>query len=39
VAGLPLGRFFPDMPNALLVCVTEQHPRADVDRLVEALAR
>lgn len=39
VAGLPLSRFFPDMPNGLLVCVTEQHPKADIDRLVEALAR
>ncbi|HEY8368219.1 MAG TPA: glycine dehydrogenase, partial [Thermodesulfobacteriota bacterium] len=39
VAGLPLSRFFPDMPKGLLVCVTEQHPKADIDRLVEALAR
>jgi glycine dehydrogenase subunit 1 len=39
VAGLPLARFYPELPNALLVCVTEAHPRADIDRLVEALAR
>jgi glycine dehydrogenase subunit 1 len=39
VAGLPLARFFPDMPTGLLVCVTEEHPKADIDRLVEALAR
>jgi glycine dehydrogenase subunit 1 len=39
VAGLPLARFYPEMPRALLVCVTEQHARADIDRLVEALAR
>ena len=39
VAGLPLSRFYPDLPSALLVCVTEQHPKAEIDRLVEGLAR
>jgi glycine dehydrogenase subunit 1 len=36
--GLPLGRFFPDLPDALLVSVTElNHPRA-IERFLEALA-
>jgi glycine dehydrogenase subunit 1 len=35
--GLPLGRFFPDLPDALLVSVTElNHPRA-IERFLEAL--
>jgi glycine dehydrogenase subunit 1 len=38
VPGLALARFYPELPQALLVCVTEQHPREEVDRLVEALA-
>ena len=37
VPGLALARFYPELPRALLVCVTEQHPREEVDRLVEAL--
>mgnify|MGYP002397480714 FL=1 len=37
LAGIPLSRYFPDRPNALLVCVTETHSRADIDRLVAAL--
>ncbi|HHW15243.1 MAG TPA: aminomethyl-transferring glycine dehydrogenase subunit GcvPA [Firmicutes bacterium] len=36
--GLPLGRFYPEFANALLVCVTETKSRADLDRLAEALA-
>ena len=36
--GLPLGRFFPELPDALLVSVTElNHPRA-IERFLEALA-
>lgn len=38
VAGLPLARFYPDLPQGLLVCVTEQHTREVIDRLVDALA-
>lgn len=37
--GAPLSRWFPDMPNALLVAVTEKKTRDDVDALVEALGR
>ena len=38
VAGFPLGRWYPELDGALLLCVTETHTREQVDRLVEALA-
>ena len=38
VAGFPLGRWYPELPDALLLCVTETHGAADIDRLVGALA-
>ncbi|HJQ84751.1 MAG TPA: aminomethyl-transferring glycine dehydrogenase subunit GcvPA [Candidatus Binatia bacterium] len=38
VAGYPLGRWFPELEDALLVCVTETHAPEQVDRLVAALA-
>jgi glycine dehydrogenase subunit 1 len=34
--GLPLGRFYPDMIDCLLVAVTEKRAKGDIDRLVEA---
>ena len=35
--GLPLGRFFPELADALLISVTElNHPRA-IERFLEAL--
>ncbi|MBI4850328.1 MAG: aminomethyl-transferring glycine dehydrogenase subunit GcvPA [Acidobacteria bacterium] len=37
VAGLPLSNYYPDMTNALLVCVTEQNTRAEIDALVALL--
>ena len=37
LAGIPLARFYPEMANRLLICVTEQHRKEDIDRLVEAL--
>ncbi|MEW6734433.1 MAG: aminomethyl-transferring glycine dehydrogenase subunit GcvPA [Acidobacteriota bacterium] len=37
IAGLPLARYYKDMTNALLVCVTERHSRAQIDELVVAL--
>jgi glycine dehydrogenase subunit 1 len=39
VAGLDLGRVDPEMKDKLLIAVTEQHTRSDLDRLVEALDR
>ena len=38
VAGYPLGRWYPELADALLVCVTETHRRPQIDRLVAALA-
>jgi len=38
IAGLPLGNYYPDMPNALLVCVTETRTREEIDRFVQAVA-
>ncbi len=38
IGGLALGQHFPDMANAMLVCVTEQRTRADIDALVSALS-
>jgi glycine dehydrogenase subunit 1 len=35
--GLPLGRYFPERANDILVCVTETNKRADIDALVAAL--
>jgi glycine dehydrogenase subunit 1 len=35
--GLPLGRFYPELSDCLLVAVTEQRTDADFDRLVAAL--
>jgi glycine dehydrogenase subunit 1 len=35
--GYPLGREYPEMDDALLVCVTEMRSQADVDRLVSVL--
>jgi len=37
LGGIELARFFGDLPNSLLVCATEQHRKADIDRLVDAL--
>jgi glycine cleavage system P protein (glycine dehydrogenase) subunit 1 len=38
IAGLPLRRWFPELPDALLLCVTEVHAPDAIDRLVQALA-
>lgn len=37
VGGLALERFFPDLKNELLVCVTETTSKQEIDALVEAL--
>lgn len=39
LAGIPLGRDYPELADALLVTVTEMNSEADVARLVAALAR
>lgn len=35
--GVPLGRWYPSHTHDLLVCVTEQHQRSDIDRYVRTL--
>ena len=34
VGGLPLGRFYPELADCILLCATETTKRADMDRLV-----
>jgi glycine dehydrogenase subunit 1 len=38
VAGLPLGTYYPELADSLLVCVTELNRAEDIDRLADALA-
>ncbi len=38
LGGIALGRYFSQMPNRFLVCVTEQNGREEIDALVAALA-
>ena len=38
VAGVPLGDSYPELEDALLVCATEVHTVADIERLAEALS-
>ena len=38
LGGIPLGRDYPELADAILVCVTEQHRRADIEALAAALA-
>ncbi|MGI6036612.1 MAG: aminomethyl-transferring glycine dehydrogenase subunit GcvPA [Limnochordia bacterium] len=37
IGGLPLGRFYPQLDDCLLFCVTEARTKAEIDRLVEVL--
>ena len=39
IGALPLGPYFPEQTKRGLVCVTETHSRAEVDRLVAAIGR
>jgi glycine dehydrogenase subunit 1 len=36
LGGLPLGRFYPELADAMLLCCTEMNKRADMDALAEA---
>jgi glycine dehydrogenase subunit 1 len=38
VGGLPLGRFYPELRDSLLLCATETTKRADMDSVAEAFA-
>ena len=37
IGGLDLGRFYPELKDCLLVCVTEQNSRPEIDALAKAL--
>lgn len=37
IGGLPLSRFFPEMKNEILICVTENNSKDEIDALVKAL--
>ncbi len=39
VPGFPLGRYYPGLENALLVCCTEKHGREEVDRLARRVEK
>jgi len=38
IGGLPLGRFYPELANCVLLCATEMAKRAEMDVVKEALA-
>ncbi len=37
IGGLPLGRFYPELADSVLLCATEMSRRADMDALAEVL--
>jgi glycine dehydrogenase subunit 1 len=37
IGGLPLGKFYPELKDSMLVCATEMTKREDMDRLAEGL--
>jgi glycine dehydrogenase subunit 1 len=37
-AGIPLGRWYPELADCFLVCVTEKRTREEIDRLVKVLS-
>ncbi len=39
VGGLPLERFYPELKNEVLLCVTEKHSKADIDRCLESFGK
>jgi glycine dehydrogenase subunit 1 len=38
VPGVPLGQWYPELDDCLLVCVTEMNEREEIDRLVGTIA-
>jgi len=38
IGGLPLGRFYPELKDCMLLCATEMNKRADMDVLAEVAA-
>jgi glycine dehydrogenase subunit 1 len=39
VGGLPLGRFYPELEDSMLLCATEMSRRADMDLVTEAITQ
>jgi glycine dehydrogenase subunit 1 len=39
VGGLPLGRFYPELQDSMLLCATEMNRRQSMDTVVEAFSR
>jgi glycine dehydrogenase subunit 1 len=39
IGGLPLGRFYPELADSMLVCSTEMNTREQMDAVAEAFAR
>ncbi|HWP46832.1 MAG TPA: aminomethyl-transferring glycine dehydrogenase subunit GcvPA [Candidatus Limnocylindrales bacterium] len=39
IGGLDLSRFYPELTNCMLVCVTENHSKGHIDNLVEVLKK
>ena len=39
IGGLPLGRFYPELKNCVLLCATEMNKRQDMDALAEAFIK
>ena len=37
IGGLPLGRFYPELKDSMLLCATEMTRREDMDRLAEGI--
>src|SRR5690606_3705576 len=37
IGGLPLGRYYPELADSMLLCVTEARTREEMDRLVDVL--
>ncbi len=38
IGGLPLGRYYPELEDAMLLCATEMSKRADMDAVVQAFS-
>jgi glycine dehydrogenase subunit 1 len=37
IGGLPLGNYYPELSDAMLLCVTEKRTKAEIDTLVETM--
>jgi len=37
-AGLPLGRWYPELKDCVLIAVTEKRTKAEIDKLVDIIA-